>query len=366
MAITTPFAQNGDKKEIPQTSSDGSLSFDKGFGSLYALPPEEGGLFIDREQFNQLVYQITEAILANQQSLSNLSGNVYNKGEVDNLVNPKANQSTTYTKTEVNNLVNPKADKSTTYTKGEVNNLVNPKADKSTTYTKSEVDTKVNAKANANAVVNLSGNQTIAGIKTWSSPLVIPNGTANNHAVNLGQLNGKANANGVVNLSGNQTIAGIKTFSALPVCNLAPTANNHLANKAYVDSLDQVPDYSAGVNIPSNKAFVAQFNGVAELAFSAYNNAVTFSTGDVASEWIKYSIIGGNWNPGHLAGQAIIIKGQKYNLQVGAATDIHKAMIYPFKSVTQASNTRSATMSRTPPAGRLTSRETSNSGEYRR
>ena len=36
MALTTPFAQNGDKKAIPQNTSDGSVSFNNGFGSLYA------------------------------------------------------------------------------------------------------------------------------------------------------------------------------------------------------------------------------------------------------------------------------------------------------------------------------------------
>ena len=315
MAITTPFAQNGDKKEIPQTTSDGSLSFDKGFGSLYGLPPEEGGLFIDREQFNQLVFQITEAILANQQSLSSLSGNVYNKGEVDAKVNAKANQSTTYTKSEVNN-------------------LVNPKADKSTTYTKSEVDTKVNAKANANAVVNLSGNQTIAGVKTFSSPVVVPNATANNHAVNLGQLNGKANANAVVNLSGNQTIAGVKTFSSVPVCATAPTANNHLVNKAYVDSIDQVPDYSAGLSIPGNQTFTAQFNGVAEI-YGRAGSGYTWSlrTGDGSND--SQAIMGGFWTggPGEVyhAGQAIIARGTTYIIKSNTA--IFKATMYPFKSV---------------------------------
>ena len=322
MAITTPFAQNGDKKEIPQTSSDGSLSFDKGFGSLYALPPEEGGLFIDREQFNQLVYQITEAILANQQSLSSLSGNVYNKGEVDNLVNAKANQSTTYTKNEVNNLVNPKADKSTTYTKNETNNLLNAKANANNVYNKSEVDTK---------------------------------------------LNGKANSNAVVNLSGNQSIRDIKTFLSLPVCNLAPTAGNHLANKAYIDSINQVPDYSAGVNIPVNKAFTPQFNGVAEIYGRAGNGyAWTLRSGDGSND--SQAIMGGFWSGGsgevYHAGQAIIARGSTYILKSNAG--ILKATMYPFKSVTQASNTRNATMARTPPpAGRLTSRETSNSGEYR-
>ena len=89
MALTTPFAQNGDKKAIPQNTSDGSVSFDRGFGSFYALPPEEGGLFIDRAQFNQLMYDTTSQVLENKQALSNLSGSTYNKTEVNNLVNAK-------------------------------------------------------------------------------------------------------------------------------------------------------------------------------------------------------------------------------------------------------------------------------------
>ncbi len=119
---------------------------------------------------------------------------------------------------------------------------------------KAYVDTRVNVKANANAVVALTGNQTIAGVKTFSSPVVVPNGTANTHAVNLAQLNTKANqattytktevdtrvnvkanANATVNLTGNQTIAGVKTFSAAPVCSANPTEDAQLARKWYVD-----------------------------------------------------------------------------------------------------------------------------------
>ena len=104
MALTTPFAQNGDKKAIPQTTSDGSVSFDRGFGSFYALPPEEGGLFIDRAQFNQLMYDTTSEILANKQSLNNLSNSIYNKNEVDNRLNAKID-STKATKILTENLV---------------------------------------------------------------------------------------------------------------------------------------------------------------------------------------------------------------------------------------------------------------------
>lgn len=43
--------------------------------------------------------------------------------------------------------------------------------------------------------------------------------------------------NEIVCLTGNQTIAGIKTFSSIPVCGVTPTSNNHLVNKSYVDTI---------------------------------------------------------------------------------------------------------------------------------
>ncbi|KRS80707.1 coiled-coil domain-containing protein [Campylobacter coli] len=88
---------------------------------------------------------------------------------------------------------------------------------------KTELNSKIDNK------VTKTGNETIAGVKTFSSPIVIPNATANNHAANLGQLNSK------VALSGNQTIAGIKTFSVPPVCSANPTEDTQLARKWYVD-----------------------------------------------------------------------------------------------------------------------------------
>ncbi|ENT7350976.1 hypothetical protein ACFF5R_001777, partial [Campylobacter coli] len=73
--------------------------------------------------------------------------------------------------------------------------------------------------------------ETIAGVKTFSSSIVIPNATANNHATNLGQLNSK------VAKTGDETIAGVKTFSVPPVSATNPTANNQVANKSYVDTV---------------------------------------------------------------------------------------------------------------------------------
>lgn len=77
MALTKPFAQNGDKKTIPEnTTGDGSLSYETGFGGFYALPPEEGGLYIDRAQFNQLMYDTTSQILTNKGNITTIQGDV--------------------------------------------------------------------------------------------------------------------------------------------------------------------------------------------------------------------------------------------------------------------------------------------------
>ncbi|EAJ5790553.1 hypothetical protein DZ733_08170 [Campylobacter coli] len=88
---------------------------------------------------------------------------------------------------------------------------------------KTELNSKIDNK------VTKTGNETIAGVKTFSSSIVIPNATANNHATNLGQLNSK------VAKTGDETIAGVKTFSVPPVSATNPTANNQVANKSYVD-----------------------------------------------------------------------------------------------------------------------------------
>ena len=165
----------------------------------------------------------------------------------------------------------------------------------------------INTKDAAN--VKLTGNQTIAGVKTFSSPVVVPNGTDNTHAVNLSQLNTKANqattytktevdtkdaAN--VKLTGDQTIAGVKTFSAPPVSATNPTANNQVANKAYVDSVG-----NTAVKLTGNQTVAGNktLSGTTTLAATVINGAtqlkgavtatgaitssgnVTFNTGQV-------------------------------------------------------------------------------------
>ncbi|EHU8407521.1 hypothetical protein ACLBUF_000757 [Campylobacter coli] len=93
---------------------------------------------------------------------------------------------------------------------------------------KTELNSKIDNK------VTKTGDETIAGVKTFSVPPVsATNPTANNQVANKSYVDTVGNSK--VALSGNQTIAGIKTFNAAPVCSANPTEDAQLARKWYVD-----------------------------------------------------------------------------------------------------------------------------------
>ncbi|HDW9237976.1 TPA: hypothetical protein RNC24_000031 [Campylobacter coli] len=93
---------------------------------------------------------------------------------------------------------------------------------------KTELNSKIDNK------VTKTGDETIAGIKTFSVPPVsATNPTANNQVANKSYVDTVGNSK--VALSGNQTIAGVKTFNVAPVCSANPTQDAQLARKWYVD-----------------------------------------------------------------------------------------------------------------------------------
>ncbi|EAJ6516910.1 hypothetical protein QRU75_001379 [Campylobacter coli] len=93
---------------------------------------------------------------------------------------------------------------------------------------KTELNSKIDNK------VTKTGNETIAGVKTFSVPPVsATNPTANNQVANKSYVDTVGNSK--VALNGNQTIAGVKTFNAAPVCGANPTQDAQLARKWYVD-----------------------------------------------------------------------------------------------------------------------------------
>lgn len=91
------------------------------------------------------------------------------------------------------------------------------------------------------ANVKLTGNQAVAGVKTFSSFPVTPSSapTTNYQTANKKYVDDLDAAN--VKLSGNQTINGIKTFGSIPVGPASdPTTDNQLTRKAYVDKATQL------------------------------------------------------------------------------------------------------------------------------
>lgn len=97
--------------------------------------------------------------------------------------------------------------------------------------------------------VGLTGNETIAGIKTFSVPPVsATNPTANNQVANKSYVDTVGNSK--VALSGNQTIGGNKTFSS-PIIIPNATANNHSlplgqADNRYSTLLTQSLEWTIG------------------------------------------------------------------------------------------------------------------------
>lgn len=90
-----------------------------------------------------------------------------------------------------------------------------------------QVVDKFATKSDDNAVVKLTGNQTIAGTKTFSSTI---SGSINGNAATV--------TNGVYT-TGNQTIAGTKTFSTTPIVGTKGNSDNSTAaaSTAYVKNI---------------------------------------------------------------------------------------------------------------------------------
>lgn len=57
------FAEKGDKREIPADANiKGLMSWEQGFTLQYSLDPEKDGYYIPREQFNQMMFEISQAV----------------------------------------------------------------------------------------------------------------------------------------------------------------------------------------------------------------------------------------------------------------------------------------------------------------
>ena len=52
--INIPFAAKGNKINVPDTNSDGTVNMTDGFGSKYDTPIAEGGEYIYHEEMNDI------------------------------------------------------------------------------------------------------------------------------------------------------------------------------------------------------------------------------------------------------------------------------------------------------------------------
>lgn len=60
--INVPFADKGDKINVPDTSSEGTVNMTDGFGSKYDTPIAEGGEYIYREEMNEILNKVYTAV----------------------------------------------------------------------------------------------------------------------------------------------------------------------------------------------------------------------------------------------------------------------------------------------------------------
>ena len=159
--------------------------------------------------------------------------------------------------------------------------------------------------------VKLTGNQTIAGVKTFSSNIVGNitgnSGTATKLAtartINGVGFDGSANItvsdDTAVKLTGDQTIAGVKTFSSSPIVP-TPTATTQAANKAYVDSKAETTwttndsrvktalNASGSAPIYACRAWV-NFNGTGTVAIRASGNVSSITDNGVGDYTVNFT-----------------------------------------------------------------------------
>lgn len=60
--INTPFAESGDKTEIPEESNYDLVNQKEGFTELYETPIGEGGEYVERQTINQVLYDTQSAV----------------------------------------------------------------------------------------------------------------------------------------------------------------------------------------------------------------------------------------------------------------------------------------------------------------
>jgi hypothetical protein len=185
------------------------------------------------------------------------------------------------------------------------------------------------SKAADAVVVKLTGNQTIDGIKTFSSAPVVPDGswTISDTAGLQDAIDAVPVDGSLVHDTGNETIAGVKTFTSSPIVP-TPTTAFQAAPKGYVESLVaaggalRVEDEGSTV---VSAATGINFVGADVTVTDAGSNEATVTVGGAGQITVtSYGAVAGassagQWNVGDLG--LVWTSGKPVTL-VGAGPDV--------------------------------------------
>lgn len=221
------FTYNGEailQVKEPKTNREAAnkLYVDTQINAISQFDPSSNQTISGTWEFTKPL-KVTEAQLADE---------AVSKGYVDTSLNSKANSADVYTKTDcdgkfatktevtaIKTIADAAAPQAITYTKTDCDgkfatitslNTVKATADaaapQSTTYTKTEVDTSLNT------TVKLTGNQTVAGVKTFTDNVKIPSPQANDDAASKEYVDAVVADIPVYNPAEAQTITGAYDF----------------------------------------------------------------------------------------------------------------------------------------------------------
>lgn len=205
MELLKPFAVTGDREDFPvDTDPSGGVSIEKGYPLPYEQDPTEGGKFIERRTFNQMMYLVSkDTVDWKTQTFANW------------------NSALTYPKNAI-----------VKYTNGNI--YVSKVASNTALPTNTTNWTIFDPSSLDLQFVKLTGVQTIADAKTFNTP---PSVTRSVLFDDYQLVPKKYVVDNFVNNTGNQTIGGVKTFSSFPVTpSSIPNTDYQVANKKYVDN----------------------------------------------------------------------------------------------------------------------------------
>lgn len=208
------------------------------------------------------------------------------------------------------------------------------------------------ASANSKGILQLTGDLT----GTASSPTIADGAITNtklSSAVQstLSSVASKADNSAVVHLSGAETIAGSKTFSS-PVSIASPTANGHAATKSYVDTQISTASGGSGSGSPTvaNGQTIHADNVPSNSGLS--NVAADNSTDDAATLQAQLNYIKSTWGGGTL----VLPSAKTMRIQSGLSLPSNVRIIGDRTSLLRYEKTSGAAItvndgSRTPLAG---------------